>query len=435
MQKCTKFMHTGALTMAAEAGFSFLMEKADILIAGAALNGLAAAVALAGPRALRPLDILILDQADPTKFARDSFDGRASAITASSRRMLEALGIWDEIAAHAEPMRDIIVTDSKPGAAARPALLHFGEDDHDGEASAYMVENRHLYGALLDAALASPTIRLETQARIASYGFGPGLARIATTAGDEAKGSLLIAADGRASPARKAAGIQTYGWSYDQSGIVTTVRHERAHGGRAEEHFLPSGPFAILPLTHNRSSLVWTESSDDAKRIMALDDAQFLAELSARFGGHLGELSIAGPRHVYPLAMQIAQSFIADRLALIGDAAHVIHPIAGLGFNLGLRDVAALAECVSEAVKLGLDPGASGVLETYARWRRFDTVMTAVATDGLTRLFSNDNPALRALRDIGLRTAGSLGALKGFFMREAAGETGRLPKLLQGEAV
>jgi 2-octaprenyl-6-methoxyphenol hydroxylase len=411
------------------------MDKADILIAGAALNGLAAAVALAGPRALRPLDILILDQADPTKFARDSFDGRASAITASSRKMLEALGIWDEIARHAEPMRDIIVTDSKPGAGARPALLHFGEGDHNGEASAYMVENRHLYGALLDAALACPTIRLKAQARIAAYGFGPGLVRITTAPGDDAKGALLVAADGRASPARKAAGIPTYGWSYDQAGIVTTVAHERPHGGRAEEHFLPCGPFAILPLTQNRSSLVWTEKSDEAKRIMALDDADFLAELSRRFGGHLGELSIAGPRHVYPLSMQIAKSFVGERLALIGDAAHVIHPIAGLGFNLGLRDVAALAECISEAVKLGLDPGSPSVLETYARWRRFDTVMTAVATDGLSRLFSNDNPALRAVRGVGLRAAGSVGALKGFFMREAAGETGRLPKLLQGEAV
>ncbi len=411
------------------------MDRADILIAGAALNGLAAAVALAGPNALRPLDILVLDQADPRKFVRDSFDGRASAITASSRRMLEALGVWDEIAAHAEPMREIIVTDARPGAIARPALLHFGEEDHGGEVSAYMVENRHLYGALLDAALASPHIRLKGDTRIGSFSFGPGLVRVTSGAGDEAKASLLIAADGRASPARKAAGIETYGWSYDQSGIVTTVAHERPHSGRAEEHFLPSGPFAILPLPGNRSSLVWTEPSDDARRIVALDDQSFLAELSRRFGGHLGELTVAGPRHAYPLSMQVARSFTAERLALIGDAAHVIHPIAGLGFNLGLRDVAALAESISDAVKLGLDPGSAGVLEAYARWRRFDTVMTAVATDGLTRLFSNDNPGLRAIRGLGLRAAGSLGALKGFFMREAAGETGHLPKLLQGEAV
>lgn len=411
------------------------MDKADILIAGAALNGLAAAVALAGPRALRPLDILILDLADPRKFARDSFDGRASAITASSRRMLEALGIWDEIAPHAEAMRDIIVTDAKPGAEARPALLQFGEDDHAGEASAYMVENRHLYGALLDAALASPHIRLQGTTRISDYSFGSGRVRVTTARGGEAKAALLIAADGRASPARKAAGIDTYGWSYDQSGIVTTVAHERPHGGRAEEHFRPSGPFAILPLKDNRSSLVWTERTEDARRIMALDEAGFLAELSERFGGHLGELTLAGPRHVYPLSMQIAQSFTGERLALIGDAAHVIHPIAGLGFNLGLRDVAALAESITDAVKLGLDPGSASVLDSYTRWRRFDTVMTAVATDGLTRLFSNDNPALRALRGMGLRAAGSVGALKGFFMREAAGETGRSPRLLQGEAV
>lgn len=411
------------------------MDRADILIAGAALNGLAAAVALAGPKALRPLDILILDQADPTKFARETFDGRASAITASSRLMLEALGVWDRIAPHAQPMRDIIVTDAKLGAETRPALLHFGEEDHGGGASAFMVENRHLYGALLDAALAAPTVRLKTQTRIASYSFGPGLVRIATDTGEEARASLLVAADGRASPARKAAGIATYGWSYDQTGIVTTVAHERPHNGRAEEHFLPSGPFAILPLPGNRSSLVWTERGQDAQRIMALDDQGFLAELARRFGGHLGEIEIAGPRHAYPLSMQIASAFTGDRLALIGDAAHVIHPIAGLGFNLGLRDVAALAESISEAVKLGLDPGSGAVLETYARWRRFDTVMTAMATDGLTRLFSNDNSALRAIRGVGLRAAGSLGALKGFFMREAAGETGRLPKLLQGEAV
>ncbi len=411
------------------------MEKADILIAGAALNGLAAGVALAGRRALRPLDILILDQADPAKFARDNFDGRASAITASSRRMLEALGLWDDIAPHAEPMRDIIVTDSKPGATARPALLQFGEEDHGGEASAYMVENRHLYGALLDAAVASPSIRIRSETRIAAYRFGPGLAQIETDQGEEARASLIIAADGRYSPARKAARIETYGWSYDQTGIVTTVRHERPHHGRAEEHFLPSGPFAILPLPHHRSSLVWTERSEEARRIMALDDQDFLAELTRRFGGHLGELSVVGPRHAYPLSMQIARSFAGERLALIGDAAHVIHPIAGLGFNLGLRDVAALAESIAEAVKLGLDPGSAKVLQTYERWRRFDTVMTAVATDGLTRLFSNDNAALRVVRDLGLRAAGSVGALKGFFMREAAGETGRLPKLLKGEAV
>jgi len=419
----------------AELACHFPMEKADIVIAGAALNGLAAAVALAGRKALRPLDVLVLDQADPTRFARDSFDGRASAITASSRRMLEALGVWDEIKVHAEPMREIIVTDTKPGAEARPALLQFGEDDHAGEASAFMVENRYLYGALLDAALASPAIRLKTGTPITSFRFGPGLARLTTDTGEEARASLVIAADGRSSPARKAAHIDTYGWSYDQMGIVTTVQHERSHNGRAEEHFLPSGPFAILPLPGKRSSLVWTERSDDARRIMALDDEAFLAELARRFGGHLGELGVAGSRHAYPLSMQIARSFIGERLALIGDAAHVIHPIAGLGFNLGLRDVAALAESIAEAVKLGLDPGSASVLGAYERWRRFDTVMTAVATDGLTRLFSNDNPGLRAIRDIGLRAAGSVGALKGFFMREAAGETGRLPKLLQGEAV
>jgi 2-octaprenyl-6-methoxyphenol hydroxylase len=410
-------------------------RKADIAVIGAALNGLAAALALGGSNALRPLDVVLIDRSDPRAFARDEFDGRASAITATSRAMLEALGAWEKIAPHAQPMNEIIVTDEHPDAGERPVLLHFGEAEQGRRPSAYMVENRHLYSGLLEAVLGSPNISLNAPAAVTAYEFGTGLAKVATEDGSIVRASLVIAADGKESRARKAAGIETQGWSYDQMGIVTTVRHELPHGGRAEEHFRPAGPFAILPLMDNHSSLVWTEGTSDARRIMALDDAGFADELRLRFGTRLGKVEPIGPRHAYPLSLFLAKSFVAKRLALIGDAAHVVHPIAGLGLNLGLRDAAALAQCVAQAVTLGLDPGGDAVLEDYERWRRFDTVMTAAATDGLNRLFSNDDSALRAIRDLGLKAVDRMSALKGFFMREAAGDTGRLPKLLRGEPV
>jgi 2-octaprenyl-6-methoxyphenol hydroxylase len=253
--------------------------------------------------------------------------------------------------------------------------------------------------------------------------------------GSEIATRLLVAADGARSKLREIAGIASYGWSYGQSAIVTTVAHEREHHGRAEEHFLPAGPFATLPLTGNRSSIVWTETTREAERIVGLPDAEFHAELEKRFGLKLGDISVAGPRRTYPLGFAVARSFIADRLALVGDAAHMIHPIAGQGLNMGLRDVAALAEAVVDAARLGLDPGGADVLERYQRWRRFDTAAMGIATDGLNRLFSNHSDALRLARDIGLGIVDRLPALKHFFIREAAGLTGEVPKLLKGEAL
>jgi 2-octaprenyl-6-methoxyphenol hydroxylase len=246
---------------------------------------------------------------------------------------------------------------------------------------------------------------------------------------------LLAAADGARSPIRERAGITSHGWSYGQSGIVTTIAHERDHNGRAEEHFLPAGPFAILPLKGKRSSIVWTEEAGEADRLVALPDADFLAEAEKRFGLHLGEIALAGPRRAYPLGLSIARSFIAERIALVGDAAHVIHPIAGQGLNMGLRDVAALAETMADAVRLGLDPGGAAVLERYQRWRRFDTMTMGVATDGLNRLFSNRSDMLRAVRDVGLGLVDRMPKLKSFFIREAAGLTGEVPKLLRGESL
>jgi 2-octaprenyl-6-methoxyphenol hydroxylase len=251
---------------------------------------------------------------------------------------------------------------------------------------------------------------------------------------------LLVAADGAHSAIRERAGIASHGWSYGQSAIVTTVAHERDHHGRAEEHFLPAGPFAILPLKDDaaaghRSSIVWTEDTQEALRIVALPDDDFHAELERRFGLHLGEIEAVGPRRVHPLGLSIARAFIADRLALVGDAAHVIHPIAGQGLNMGLKDVAALAEVIVDAVRLGLDPGSLAVLERYQRWRRFDTVAMGITTDGLNRLFSNRSDVLRLARDIGLGLVDRLPALKHFFIREAAGLVGEVPKLLRGEAL
>ncbi len=411
------------------------MQHHEIIIAGGGLNGLAAAVALAGQGARMPFEVVIVDAGDPAASRDLKADGRALAITASARNLFTALGVWAPIAPHAQPMNEIIVTDSTPAARTRPSLLQFGEDHAPGQPSAYMVEIHHLYGALLDAAEASDNITIRRQCRIADYGFSAHKAEVTLEDGEALSAQLLIASDGRNSPARAAAGIDTIGWDYGQSAIVFSVDHERAHGGRAEEHFMPAGPFAILPLPGNRSSLVWTETHGEAKRILALDEAGFRGELEQRFGDHLGKVTPADNRFSHPLGLQISKAFTGERLVLIGDAAHVVHPIAGLGFNLGLRDVAALAEVLNDALKIGGDFGAPDVLDRYQSWRRLDTVMVAVATDGINRLFSNDRSELRLLRDAGLGLVNQLGGLKSAFMREAAGLTGQLPKLLAGEVL
>lgn len=411
-----------------------MTDKADVIVIGAALNGLACALALGGRQCRRPLDVLVVDAKDPHGFATNAFDGRASAITASARRMFEALGVWPKVAHHAQAMAEIVVTDSADP-ARRPVLLQFGDEDMQGKPSSHMIENRFLYGAMLEEAEASPHISFATGQAVSGYRFGPGLARVVLADGRELQAALIAAADGRNSPAREAAHIKMIGWPYDQVGLVATVEHDLPHHGRAEEHFTASGPFAILPLPGNRSSLVWTERGLDAKRLMALDDAGYLAELRRKFGSHRGEVRLISGRHSYPLALYVAETFHAPRLALVGDAAHVLHPLAGLGFNLGLRDVAALAETLHEAAGLGLDLGSEAVLERYSQWRRFDTVATAAAMDGMNRLFANDDPVLKLLRQAGLLAVNRMGGLKKMFVAEAAGSSGQLPKLLRGEKV
>lgn len=401
---------------------------ADLVIGGGGMAGLALAIALRDSLG----DAFNIVVADPA-MDRVPADARASAIAAAARRLFETIGVWDEVADGAQPILDMVVTDSKVDDAMRPTFLTFDGEIAPGEPFAHMIENNALIAALTKKAR-DIGVDLRAEA-VDSFDVGGGSVAVRLSGGDEVAARLLVAADGARSAIREQAGIASFGWDYDQSGIVTTVAHERPHQGRAEEHFLPAGPFAILPLKGNRSSIVWTEERREAERIVALPDEEFRAELEKRFGLHLGEIAMAGPRRAYPLGLMVARSFIAERVALVGDAAHVIHPIAGQGLNMGLRDVAALAEAIVDAARLGLDIGGANVLDRYQRWRRFDTMTMGVATDGLNRLFSNRSDALRLLRDTGLGIVDRIPALKQFFIREAAGITGEAPKLLKGEAL
>jgi 2-octaprenyl-6-methoxyphenol hydroxylase len=403
-------------------------HRCDVLIAGGGFAGLALAIALR--QALGEMFAVTL--ADP-ELGQTAADVRASAIAAAPRRMFEALGVWDAVAGEAQPILDMVITDSRVDDAVRPVFLTFGGDIEPGEPFAHMVENSGLIAALAAKAAAAGVVPIK--ASVAGFTAGPSVMDAELSDGTAVSAGLLVAADGARSRLRERAGIATNGWHYRQSGIVTTVAHERSHEGRAEEHFLPAGPFAILPLKGHRSSIVWTEETGEAERIVALPDGEFHDELEKRFGLRLGDIAVAGPRRAYPLGLWVARSFIAGRLALIGDAAHVIHPIAGQGLNMGLRDAAALAEAVADAVRLGVDPGDASVLERYQRWRRFDTMTMCVSTDGLNRLFSNRSDAIRLVRDLGLGMVERLPALKRLFVREAAGLLGDVPKLLRGESL
>jgi len=406
-------------------------DRVDVLIGGAGFAGLALAIALR--QSLGPA--IKVAVADPALGAKASARGdvRASAIAAAARRLFETIGVWDAVAAKAQPILDMAVTDSKLGDVVRPVFLTFDGEVAPGEPFAHMIENQPLLDVLL-ASARREGVDLRAVA-VGDFEIEAERAIVRFNDGASTSARLLIAADGARSAIRERAGIQCFGWNYGQSAIVTTVAHERDHRGRAEEHFLPAGPFAILPLRDNRASIVWTEEAAEAERIVALGDQEFHAELERRFGLRLGDIKVVGPRRAYPLGLSVARSFVAERLALIGDAAHVIHPIAGQGLNLGLRDVAALAEAIVDAARLGLDVGSATVLDRYQRWRRFDTMAMGVATDGLNRLFSNQSDALRLARDVGLGLVERAPALKDLFIREAAGLTGEVPKLLRGEAL
>lgn len=403
----------------------------DVLVAGGGYVGLCAGLAI---KASAPdLAVAVHDLAPEHAIASDT---RASAIAAAASRMLDRLGVWEELRENAQPINEMIVTDSRVADVVRPVYLTFGGDPREGGAGAFahMVANRDLVSALRRKAAASG-VQLVNGERVAGFERADGSMNVTLGSGGTLSARLLVAADGVRSSLREMAGIRTVRWPYDQMGIVVTVRHEREHNGRAEEHFLPAGPFAILPLKGNRSSLVWTERTRDAERLMAADDFTFELELERRFGHKLGAISVEGARKAYPLGLTLARDYVQERLALAGDAAHGIHPIAGQGLNLGFKDAAALAQTVVEAHRLGLDIGSLSVLERYERWRRFDTVRMGVTTDLLNRLFSNDNPLLRAARDFGLGVVERLPGVKQQFIRQAAGEEAGAPRLLAGEPI
>ncbi len=406
-------------------------NDADVLIAGGGFAGLTLAIALRqGLGAAFSVAV-----ADPTLGVSHAGDERASAIVAAARRLFETIGVWDRVGGDAQPILDMVVTDSRLGDAVRPTFLTFSGDVEPGEPFAHMIENRLLLDALVAKAR---DVGVDLRATAVAHFSHPDIDAKAGVNIEFANGGaiatrLLVAADGARSTIRGASGIATHGWNYGQSAIVINVAHECEHDGRAEEHFLPAGPFAILPLKGRRSSIVWTETTAEAERIIALSDDAFHAELEQRFKLNLGEIKAIGARRVHPLGFFVARAFIAERIALVGDAAHVIHPIAGQGLNMGLKDVAALAEVIVDAARLGLDPGAADVLERYQRWRRFDTMAMGLATDGLNRLFSDRSDVLRLARDVGLGLVDRLPGLKRLFIREAAGLVGEVPKLLRGE--
>ena len=400
-------------------------DDIELLIAGGGFTGLLLGLACAGAG----LAVAVVDRQDPATSLSNAFDGRSSAIGYGSHRVLDAIGLWPEIAPDAEPIREIRVADGDSR-----LFLHY---DHRELGTVvplgYIVENRILRRALADRIRSIPNLLFLAPLAVDSVSTSQFGATAALSDGRQIRTRLVAAADGRESPLRRAAGIRTVEWRYPQTGIVATVQHRRPHNGIAVEHFLPAGPFAILPMTGNRSSIVWTERAELAPRLVDLPDAAFAAELAARFGNFLGSVEPIGPRWTYPLALLLAEKYVATRLALVGEAAHTIHPIAGQGLNLGMRDVAALAELVIDARRLGLDIGDETVLLRYQQWRRFDALALAAVTDGLNRLFSNSLRPVQFARDLGLAAVNRFAPLKRLLMRDAMGILGDLPRLVRGE--
>ena len=395
------------------------------------MTGLTLACALAGAGTR----VVVVDRAPPSTQTGRAYDGRASAIAHASAQALRGIGVWPALEAAAEPILDIRVADGHPARGVSQLFLHYDHSDVGDDPFGYIVENRAIRRALQARAAALPSLTVIAPATLDSlsretYGAVGQLAD-----GRRVEAQLAVAADGRNSWVRRAAGIPVASASYAQTSIVCTVAASRSHAGVAVELFLPGGPFAMLPMTEDRCNVVWTERRDLAAAYLALDDAAFLDELRRRFGDWLGPITLTGPRFAYPLGLHHAARYTGRRLALIGDAAHGIHPIAGQGLNLGLRDVAVLAELVVDARRLGLDVAGPSVLDRYARWRRFDTLLLTAVTDGLNRLFSNDIAPLRLARDLGLAAVDRLPPAKRFLMRHAMGVVGELPRLVRGEAL
>ncbi len=405
-----------------------MSRDADIVIAGGGLNGSAAALALASAG----FRVVLADPLATKTRAGDAFDGRGYALAVSSKRVLQALGVWTNVANKAQPILDIRISDGRVGGAASPFVLEFDHAEIEEGPMGFMVEDRHLRQALLDALEADDRIDHRASVSVTGHDPDPTGVTVRLSDGETIKAGLLIGADGKTSETAVRAGIRRTGWEYGQTSLVCALEHDTPHGGCAFQHFLPAGPLAILPLPENRVSIVWTETTEAARRINAMTDDAYLEQLRSRMGGVLGEIALAGKRFSFPLGLSLATDLVAERVALIGDAAHSVHPIAGQGLNAGLKDVAALADVLSEARARGEDFGRLDVLERYQTWRRFDIAALAAATDAFNRLFSNDNPILRFGRDLGLGVAGALPGLRRGLIREAAGLTGDLPRLSRG---
>jgi 2-octaprenyl-6-methoxyphenol hydroxylase len=405
-----------------------VMEPSDVLVIGGSLNGAALAIALARSG----LTVTVIEPRPPQIQTADRFDGRSYALALTSVRMLTALGLWQGLADTAQPMLRIRVSDGRAGEGPAPQVLTLDHADLEEGPMGHMVEDRHLRRVLQARLQDTPGLTLDSGASVVEQSTDAGMAEVTLDDGRRLRASLLVGADGRRGPTAGRAGIRRRVTRYAQTAVVCAITHARPHEGTAHQFFMPAGPLAILPLKGNRSSIVWTETDAQAAALQALGDPDYLDILRPRFGDFLGEIALDGDRYTYPLDLSLADSFVGDRLALVGDAARGVHPIAGQGLNAGLRDVAALAETVVSARRRGEDFGRADVLARYAGWRRFDTATLALATDGFNRLFSNDNPVLRLGRDLGLGAVNALPGLKRAFMREAAGLTGDLPRLMSG---
>src|SRR6187551_2172055 len=414
-------------------------QRFDLAVIGAGLNGSLLALA-AGQSELRTA---LVDRVPLSSLTEAGFDGRTTAIAYTSQRLFKAVGVWDELADRAEPILDIRISDAGHDGRASPLFLHFdhreaAKDEHEAAPMGWIVENRFLRTAILRRLQNCPSVELVAPDEALDTVRNPDKVEIALKSGRRLAARLVASAEGRFGTMREDAGIGARAWSYGQIAIVLVARHERPHRGVAQEKFLPGGPFAILPMSdsdagEHRSSIVWTERASIAKRLLELDAPRFQAEFARRFGDYLGHVDPVGPRWWYPLGLVHAERYIDERMVLVGDAAHGLHPIAGQGYNLGVRDIAALVEVLIDAKRLGLDIGAADTLERYVRWRRADNFTMVAATDLLNRLFSNDIKPLRLVRDVGLAAVNRVPPLRKFFVRHAMGLAGDLPKLIRGE--
>lgn len=400
--------------------------EAEALVIGGGLAGLTMACALGAAN----IPTISLDRDGPDHQRNPGFDIRTTAIAFGSKRILEGIGVWPHVAQDAEPILEIRVADDHA-----PVFVHYNHRDIGTDPLGWIIDNAAIRRGLFQRILQLPAVTHLAPASVASIERTPADIVVTLQDGRQFRTRLLIGADGRGSLARRSADIEVMTWTYQQSAIVCTITHDRPHNGVAIEHFLPGGPFAVLPMTENRSSIVWSERSERVPMFLALLDSAFITELQHRIGGHLGAIQVIGGRASYPLSIMLAHRQTDHRLALIGEAAHAIHPVAGQGLNMGLRDVAALAEVIVDQARLGLDIGSAEVLARYEQWRRFDNLALAMVCDSLVRLFSNRILPLKLARDLGLGLVNQVPSLKGFFMRHAMGTIGDLPRLVRGEAL